>query len=147
VEELMQLRADGAHDAMLIDLRDDFVKQAIDRGDTAALVERWADRRAGEWERHRLARVIGFALLILLNVLDIMSTAMFLERGHQEGNPLAAAMIEGGHIPWAKSIILLLLGVRVLTSRPRLATTCALWFVVGIYATVVALNLTAVWAA
>jgi len=140
----MQLRADPSHDAALIDLRDETVRQAIERGDTSALVERWAHRRAGEWERHRLARVIGFALLILLNVLDLISTSMFLERGHEEGNPLAAAMIEGGHIPWAKSIILLLLGIRVLTSRPRLATTCALWFVVGIYATVVALNLTAV---
>ena len=140
----MQLRADASHDALLIDLRDDVVRDAIDRGDTTTLLERWADRRADEHERHRLARVIGFGFLIVLNVLDLISTSMFLDRGHEEGNPVAAAMIESGHIPWAKSLILLALGVRVLTSKPRLATTCALWMVVGVYATVVAINLAAV---
>ena len=143
----MQLGADAASNAAVIDLRDDIVQRAIETGDTALLVERWADRRATEAERHRLARVIGLALLIVLNLVDLISTGMFLERGLEEGNPVACALIQDGSIGWVKSGLLLLLGVRVLASRPRLATTCALWFVTGLYAAVVAVNLSALAAA
>lgn len=124
----------------VIDLRDERVQRAVEEGDTGLLIEHWSVRQASEAERHRLARVIGLALLIVLNALDIISTQMFLERGLQEGNPLADALIQDGSIGWVKSFLLLVLGIRVLNARPRLATTCALWFVTGIYAAVVSIN-------
>lgn len=95
-------------------------------------------------ERLRELRAIGVALLIVLNVADIVTTAAFLDAGAAEGNPLADALITSGWIGWIKAALLLALGLRVLRGRPRLATTCMLWFVVGVYTTVVTLNLVAV---
>jgi len=121
----------------VIDLRD-----ALDP--VVALVDPHPEARAQAIERHRLARVIAFALLVVLNLLDIVSTTAFLERGLHEGNPLAEHLITEGWIGYAKAGLLLLLGIRILNSRPRLATTCALWFVTGIYMTVVLVNLAAI---
>ena len=98
-------------------------------------------------ERHRFVRVVGFSALLVLNLLDIVTTAAFLDAGVAEGNPIAAAGIEAGWIGMAKAGLLLGLGVRVLNGRPRLSTTCALWFVAGVYAAVVCVNVAALHAA
>ena len=98
-------------------------------------------------ETHRLVRVIALSALIVLNLLDIVTTSAFLQAGVPEGNPIAAAGIEAGWIGVAKAGLLLALGVRILNVKPRLSSTCALWFVTGVYAAVVAVNVAALHAA
>ena len=80
------------------------------------------------------------ALLVVLNVLDLLTTRAFLDAGLREGNVVGAVLIESGWIAWVKAGILLALGLRILAARPRLGTTCALWCVVGIYLAVVTIN-------
>ena len=120
-------------DDLVIDLRDP----------TPAAVP----RLLADDEHHRLVRVIALSALIVLNLLDIVTTSAFLQAGVPEGNPIAAAGIEAGWIGMAKAGLLLALGVRILNAKPRLSSTCALWFVTGVYAAVVAVNLTALHAA
>ena len=120
-------------DDLVIDLRDP----------TPAAVP----RLLADDEHHRLVRVIALSALIVLNLLDIVTTSAFLQAGVPEGNPIAAAGIEAGWIGMAKAGLLLGLGVRVLNGRPRLSTTCALWFVTGVYAAVVFVNMAALHAA
>lgn len=134
-----QVRTEPATDDV-IDLRDHVVEEAVRRDDAAALAARLAERRDEARERHRLAQVVGLAVLIVLNALDLVSTDAFLERGLNEGNPLSSFLIIEGWIGWVKAAILLALGIRILRGRPRLATTCAVWFVAGLYATIVAVN-------
>ena len=98
-------------------------------------------------ERHRAIRVAALALLIVLNMLDIVTTSAFLRAGVPEGNPIASLGIEAGWIGFAKAGLLLALGIRVLDGRPRLASTCAMWFVVGVYAMAICVNLAALHAA
>ena len=98
-------------------------------------------------ERHRAVRVAAVALLIVLNMLDIVTTSAFLEAGVPEGNPIASMGIEAGWIGFVKAGLLLALGIRALDGRPRLASTCAMWFVVGVYAMAICVNLVALQAA
>ena len=90
--------------------------------------------------RHRQARVAGVALLVALNILDLLTTRAFLEAGLAEGNVIGAMFIESGTIALVKAALLLGLAWRVVKAPPRLGTSCALWFVVGIYAAVVTVN-------
>lgn len=91
--------------------------------------------------RHRSARLIGVALLVILNVADLVSTDAFLDAGVEEGNPVGAFLLSRGWAGWAKGALLLVLGWRVAKSPPRVGTTCALWFVCGVYAMAVLFNL------
>lgn len=116
-------------DELEIDLRDH------QRRDGAVVV------RTVESERqHRRARLIGVVLLVLLNVADLVSTDAFLDAGVEEGNPVGAFLLSRGWAGWAKATLLLILGWRVTQSPPRIGTTCALWFVVGVYAMAVTFN-------
>jgi len=90
--------------------------------------------------RHRNARLIGVALLVVLNVADLVSTDAFLDAGVEEGNPVGAFLLSRGWAGWAKAILLLVLGWRVAKSPPRVGTTCALWFVAGVYTMAVLFN-------
>jgi hypothetical protein len=90
--------------------------------------------------RHRQARLAGVALLVLLNVLDIITTKAFLDAGLAEGNVVGALFIESGTIAYVKGGLLLALAWRVVKAPPRVGTSCALWFVVGVYAAVITIN-------
>lgn len=93
--------------------------------------------------RHRQARLLAVGLLVVLNVADLLTTRAFLAAGALEGNPVGAFLLDRGWAGLAKGILLLLLGIRVLRAEPRVGTTSALWFVVGVYATVITVNLMA----
>ena len=93
-----------------------------------------------EARRHRQLRIAGVAMLVVLNVLDLVTTRAFLNAGLQEGNVVGAVLIEQGWIAWVKGALLLALGVRFLAAKPRLGATCALWGAVGIYLAVVTVN-------
>jgi hypothetical protein len=88
----------------------------------------------------RAARVAAVLALVLLNIADLVTTRMFLNRGLEEGNGLSWVLIQNGSMPWVKSAILAALAWRVLRSVPSLGTTCAMWFVVGLYAMTIFIN-------
>jgi len=88
----------------------------------------------------RAARVAAVLALVLLNIADLVTTRMFLNRGLEEGNGLSWVLIQNGTMPWVKSALLLALGWRALRAAPRLGTTCAMWFVVGLYTMTIVIN-------
>jgi hypothetical protein len=92
----------------------------------------------------RRARISAAVMLILLNIADLVTTRMFLDRGLEEGNPVSALLLSSGTMPFAKSAILIGLTWSAVRSVPKVATTCAMWFVVGLYTTVIGVNLLAI---
>ena len=92
----------------------------------------------------RIARLAAVALLVLLNIADLVTTRMFLNRGLEEGNGLSWVLIQSGSMPWIKSAILLALAWRALKSVPTFGATCAMWFVVGLYAMTITINCLAI---
>jgi Domain of unknown function (DUF5658) len=92
----------------------------------------------------RRARITAAVLLVVLNIADLITTKMFLDRGLQEGNALSALLLSTGTMPLAKSAILFGLMWSAVRSAPKVATTCAMWFVVGLYTTVIGVNLLAI---
>ena len=119
-------------------IRDGVVIDLRDRGSTVA--DPVAAAAAFE-RRHRDVRLLAVALLVLLNVADLVTTNAFLDAGVPEGNPLGEFLISRGWVGWVKAGILLALTLRILQRPPRLGTTAALWFVTGVYAAVVLVNL------
>ena len=90
--------------------------------------------------RMRQLRFAAVVALTLLNVLDLITTRMFLDRGLAEGNPFADVFLQNGTMPYLKGLILLGLAWSSLRSAPKLGTTCAMWCVVGVYITIIAVN-------
>src|SRR3954453_6549368 len=88
----------------------------------------------------RNVRLAAVAVLIMLNIADLITTRMFLNRGLDEGNGLSWVLIQNGSMPWVKSGILLALAWRGLRSVPSFGPTCAMWFVVGLYTMTVTIN-------
>ena len=121
----------------VIDLRDG-------AGDATVLLRATQHDGAGALSRaeqvHAWWRRGGVILLAVLNVLDLVTTRMFMDRGVAEGNPIAKVLIEANLAGPAKFVLLAALGYLVWTRPPRIATTCLIWMVNGVYATVVAVN-------
>jgi hypothetical protein len=88
----------------------------------------------------RQVRLAAVTLLVMLNVADLVTTRMFLNRGLEEGNGLSWILIQHGTMPWIKSALLLALAWRALKSVPTFGATCAMWFVVGLYAMTITVN-------
>jgi hypothetical protein len=88
----------------------------------------------------RAVRMTAVIALVVLNIADLVTTRIFLDRGLEEGNGLSWVLIQNGSMPWVKSAILAALAWRVLRSVPSLGTTCAMWFVVGLYAMTIFIN-------
>lgn len=145
-------RSEAGSDAM-IDLRGDgpVAVAAVARpgGDPVeALSEHVADARPRRFQligddRHREARFLAMVLLILINGLDLLTTQAFLDRGVNEGNPLAEFLIGRGSVGAVKLAILISLCLAMYRARPKLATTCAMFTVVGFYACEVTVNVLA----
>ncbi len=91
-------------------------------------------------QRMRQVRFAAVVMLTVLNVLDLITTRMFLDRGLEEGNAFADVFLQNGTMPYIKAAILLALAWSSLRSAPKLGTTCAMWCVVGIYITIIAVN-------
>jgi hypothetical protein len=135
------------HDVDVIDLRDG-ARQADEVGAdsqpsriTAALRPTGLSDLAIVLRR---ARIVAALALIVLNIADLITTRMFLDRGLEEGNPVSALLLSNGSMPFVKSAILIGLTWSAVRSVPRVATTCAMWFVVGLYTTVIAVNVIAI---
>lgn len=76
---------------------------------------------------------VGLALLVVLNVVDIVLTKRFLALGLVEGNPLMVAAVQSWHAAAWKAAILGGL-VWSFARRPTTATRLALvWAGVGLY--------------
>jgi hypothetical protein len=95
---------------------------------------------AKELRIHGWWRKGGVILLAILNALDLITTRMFMDKGVEEGNPIAAQLLEANMAGPVKFGMLAALAYLVWTKPPRIATTCVIWMVCGIYAAVVAVN-------
>jgi hypothetical protein len=81
--------------------------------------------------------------IVVLNVLDIITTRLALLDGATEGNPLAALFVH--HLPIFVAIKVLLpglVGLRMWTVRDRTPPMllAAMWWVVGVYSMVITIN-------
>jgi hypothetical protein len=92
--------------------------------------------------RLRKIRLAGLIALVVLNIADLITTRAFLSVGAEEANPLGRVLLGRGVMPYVKGAILLGLGWSAARARPKLTTTCAIWFVVGVYTTAIVVNLT-----
>jgi len=109
----------------------------IDDPSPAAITQGGADRAAR----------IGLALLVALNVLDLVLTKRFLALGLQESNPLMVAAVRSWQAAACKAAILGAL-VWSFARRPTTATRLALvWTGVGLYVLGAYVNLGAIRAA
>jgi len=102
-----------------------------------SVVERFElDPPAGNGITQRGADVaarVGLALLIVLNIVDIVLTRRFLALGLEEGNPLMAAAVRSWHAGACKAAILGVLAWSFV-KRPATAARLALvWTGVGLY--------------
>ena len=90
----------------------------------------------------RRAALLALALLLVLNVVDVILTSRFLAEGVAEGNPIMAPIVERSSLAMALKVAVLgALGWRFLTRKVPVGVLCAAWGVVGIYATVAYVNL------
>lgn len=92
-------------------------------------------------ERVKTVTLIAIAVLVLLNVADVVTTHMLLAHRGVEANPLSAVLLASQSLLWVKLGILGLLGLKVAYSRPRLGVMGVACFAAGIYATAVISNL------
>src|SRR5688500_5237575 len=87
------------------------------------------------------AALTALALLLVLNVVDVILTSRFLAEGVAEANPIMAPIVESSALAMALKVALLgALGWRFLTRKVPIGVLCAAWGVVGIYATVAYVN-------
>ena len=96
----------------------------------------------------RRAGFTALALLAALNIVDVVTTRLLLSRGGIELNPVADRLLASNTTHVVKLGIVAALTVHFMRSRPRLTVVCLMWFVVGIYVLVIAVNgsqLIAVW--
>ncbi len=109
----------------------------VDPPPVGGITQRGADR----------ASHIGLALLVVLNVVDVVLTKRFLALGLVEGNPLMVAAVESWQAAACKAAILGAL-VWSFSRRPATATRLALvWAGVGLYVLSAYVNLGAIRAA
>ena len=90
----------------------------------------------------RLSLYSGLILIVVLSVLDVMTTHSAMRAGAIEGNPLAQWLMDNGallSVKLAACIVLALVASRV---RVRDGTFAAsvVWFIVGVYAVTVVSN-------
>lgn len=87
------------------------------------------------------ARWRMFAALVVLNVVDVITTQLVLDRGGSEFNPLVKPMVDGTwQVVLAKGLVLVIIACLLTRSRSRI-TEIALALTTGWYLAVVAWNL------
>ena len=99
------------------------------------------DPASAEERAHLRLRIAAVLALVVLNAFDLITTRAFMRAGVPEGNPIAAAGLEAGWVAPFKFAALALLLVGVARRPPRIGSTALLWFVTGLYAMVVCVNL------
>lgn len=88
----------------------------------------------------RFAALVAVGLLVALNVADVVTTRLLLDRGGIELNPLSARLLETGVALLVKVVILAIVGWIVHRRVPHLALVSFLWLVAGVYVAVVITN-------
>lgn len=74
--------------------------------------------------------------LIVVNAADIVTTRLLLADGGHEANPLAARLLDAGHLVAVKMTIVGLVGVLLLVAPVRRRVEQTLWIVVVLYSLV-----------
>lgn len=105
-------------------------------------------RRGRTLERRDRAlnsRIVGAWIIMLMNVLDVWTTTMVLDRGGQEANPIAQFLIEHRLLWVIKFMIpcwILVFAYIGRARRERVVDTlnAAMWFVAGLYSMIVLSN-------
>lgn len=92
-------------------------------------------------DRVRVVTMLALAALVLLNGADVVTTHMLLAHRAVEANPLSSLLLASQSLLWVKLGILAVLGLKVVSSRPRIGIMAAACFAAGIYATAVISNL------
>lgn len=127
--------SDTTTDDLVIDLRDSAL------GQRTAIVTKTVQSASDTRERLRIAAMVAVIALIVLNLADVITTRAFLSAGVDEGNPVGRLLISSHTMEIAKAVVLLILGRRAWRGQIKLGAVCAMWFVTGVYACAVSVNL------
>jgi hypothetical protein len=100
----------------------------------AAELELWEEPRE-LWLRSMLVVVI-----LVLNILDVVSTQMSLSRGGIELNPLSGWLISNGILAHAKLSVAAFIAVAASAAPTRRRVSSLLFMVAGFYGVVVMIN-------
>ena len=122
------------HDDLVIDLRDSALGQR-----TAIVTKTVPDSNTKE--RLRIAAMVAVIALVVLNLADVITTHAFLSAGVDEGNPVGRLLIGSHTMEIAKAAVLIILGRRAWKGQIQLGAVCAMWFVTGVYACAICVNL------
>lgn len=93
---------------------------------------------------HPLDLAGRFALamaLIVVNAADIVTTRLLIADGGHEANPLAARLLDAGHLVSVKMGVVGVVGVLLLIAPVRRRAEQALWAVVIVYSLVLTSHL------
>jgi uncharacterized membrane protein len=91
------------------------------------------------------ARYVAVVMIVVLNLLDLITTYVAIGLGAHEGNPIVARMISSHLVIVAKVLVCgaLIIGAHLANSRHSRVTLpglCVAWAVVGLYLLTVVLN-------
>ncbi len=94
------------------------------------------------WEEPRelWLRSMLVVAILLLNVLDVLTTQMSLARGGIELNPLSRWLIENEMLPHTKISVAAFIAVAAAAASTTRRVSSLLWMVAGFYAVVVSIN-------
>ena len=127
--------ATATHDDLVIDLRDSVL------GQRTAILTKTVPSGSDTHERLRIAAMVAVIALVALNLADVVTTRAFLSAGVSEGNPVGRLLITSHTMEIAKAVVLLILGRRAWKGQIKLGAVCAMWFVTGVYACAICVNL------
>lgn len=89
----------------------------------------------------RKSNRIGIVAVIILNILDIVTTYWALSLGASEGNPLSSFLISSHLLIPSKILVVGAIVYAVLTDQdPTVRSNSMLWWVVGVYSLTILLN-------
>src|SRR5262249_60501854 len=112
---------------------------AIDTTHGGARV-RVAELSVREGPRELWLRSMLVVAILVLNVLDVLTTQMSLAKGGVELNPLSAWLIHNGILPHAKIGIAAFIGVAAIVASTRRRVSTLLMMVAAFYFVVVSGN-------
>lgn len=99
-------------------------------------------RRAERLDRtDKAARLAAGLVIAVAQLADVALTQHLLAHGAIEANPVARALIRTGTLGIAKLALAIAITGLAVRARPSRLLDSALWFVAGIYVTVVGLTL------
>ncbi len=101
---------------------------------------RVAELQIWEQPRELWLRSMLVVALLLLNVLDVLTTQMSLARGGVELNPLSQWLINQQLLPHAKISVSAFIAVAAAAAATHRRVSNLLWMVVGFYGVVVGIN-------